>query len=196
MPETSPPHGTGLLVAISSPSGGGKTSVIREIRKLRPVFGYSVSCTTRKPRPGEMSGRDYIFISDEEFQERIARNEFLEWEWVHSYRYGTLKETVAAAINAGEYLLFDIDVHGAKSLKEAFPNSTIQIFLTPPDLETLIHRLKSRAEDSEDEIYRRLERVKIEMDIGQHFEVVIVNDVLSDTVRQVLEAIDKKLNLT
>ena len=184
----------GMLIVISSPSGGGKTTVIREVRKRRPELGYSISCTTRDPRPGEVNGENYIFLSESEFLERINRDDFLEWEWVHGYRYGTLKNTVAQAIRRGESLLFDIDVHGAKSLKEAFPGDSLLIFLKPPDIETLRKRLKSRAEDSPEEIEKRLKRLNMEMEAGKYFEVILVNDVLENTVNEVIAAIDRKLH--
>lgn len=188
------PHDSehGLLIAISSPSGGGKTTVIREVRKRRLEFGYSVSCTTREPRTGETNDKDYIFLTEQEFKQRIERDEFLEWESVHGYWYGTLKETVSRAKNAGQHLLFDIDVYGAQSLKRAFPDSLL-IFLNPPDLDTLILRLKSRAKDSQQEIDNRLKRVEIEMEIGQQFDVIIINDELNETVNQVIKAIEQRL---
>lgn len=188
------PHdlGHGLLIAISSPSGGGKTTIIHEVQKRRPEIGYSVSCTTRKPRTGEINGKDYIFLSEREFKQHIEHDEFLEWESVHGYLYGTLIETVSRAKHAGQHLLFDIDVYGAQSLKRAFPDSLL-IFLNPPDLDTLMLRLKSRAKDSQEEIDNRLKRVEIEMEIGQQFDIVIVNDKLDDTVNQVIKAIDQRL---
>ena len=102
MPNNPPAPHRGIPIAISSPSGGGKTTIIREVRKLRPELGYSVSCTTRKPRPGEVNGKDYIFLTKSEFQDRVEKEDFLEWEWVHGYQYGTLKETVLHSINLGQ----------------------------------------------------------------------------------------------
>ena len=166
--------------------------MIREVQKRRPEFGYSVSCTTRKPRDGEINEQDYIFLSEQDFKQRIKRGEFLEWERVHNYLYGTLKETISRAKNAGQHLLFDIDVKGARSLKRAFPDSLL-IFLNPPDINTLILRLKSRAQDSQSEIERRLERIDMEMKTGQKFDVVIINDKLKDTVDQVIAEIDRRL---
>jgi guanylate kinase len=183
----------GVLIVISSPSGGGKTTVIREVRKQRPELGYSTSCTTRDPRPGEVNGVNYIFLSESEFLERINRGDFLEWEWVHGYRYGTLKETVAQALKRGQSLLFDLDVHGARSLKETYPDDSLLIFLDPPDIETLRQRLMSRAEDSPEEIEKRLKRLVMEMEAGRDFEVIVVNDMLEHTVNEVIAAIDRKL---
>jgi len=180
----------GLLIVISSPSGGGKTTVIHKVREQHPEFGYSVSCTTREPRLGEVDGIDYIFLSETEFAKRIGHGEFLEWEWVHGHRYGTLKHTVNQALDAGQKLLFDLDVFGARSIKKACPESLL-IFLKPPDLETLKHRLKSRAEDSPDDINTRLNRVSMEMEIGEEFDRVIINDDLSETVYQAIRVIDQ-----
>lgn len=181
---------TGFLIVISSPSGGGKTTVIHEVRKRRPEFGYSVSCTTREPRIDEVNGRDYIFISESEFKHRIEQGELLEWEWVHRHRYGTLRNTVLEALESGQKLLFDLDVFGARSIKKAFPESLL-IFLKPPDLDTLKRRLILRAEDSQVDISIRLQRVDLEMEMAKDFDKVIINDNLSDTVNQVLEAIDQ-----
>jgi guanylate kinase len=183
----------GILIVISSPSGGGKTTVIREVRKRRPELGYSVSCTTRDPRPGEVDGENYIFLSESEFLRRLKLGDFLEWEYVHGYRYGTLKDTVAQALKRGESLLFDIDVHGAKSLRRAFPDDSLLIFLDPPDIETLRQRLILRAEDTPEEIEKRLKRLEMEMQEGRDFEVILVNNVLEDTVTEVIAAIDRKL---
>jgi len=185
----------GILIVISSPSGGGKTTVIHEVRKRRPEFEYSVSCTTRDPRPGEVDGQDYIFLTDAEFVQRIDRGDFLEWEWVHGYRYGTLKETVASALTSGRCLMFDVDVHGAKSIKQAFPDDSLLIFLDPPDIETLKQRLKSRAKDAPGEIEKRLTRLNMEMAESRDFDVILVNDVLSDTVTDVIQVLDRKLML-
>jgi guanylate kinase len=185
-----------LLIAISSPSGGGKTTIIQEVRKRRPQLGYSVSCTTRKPRPGEVDGRDYIFLSEHEFKTRAENGDFLEWEWVHGYFYGTLKQTIAQALNTGKSLLFDIDIHGAQSLKQAFPDNALLIFLQPPDLETLKRRLMARAQDAVEDIQTRLDRVKIEMDAAKNFDNIIINDDLTETVDQVMAAIDHRQRST
>lgn len=188
-----PVRNRGILIVISSPSGGGKTTVIHEVLKRRPEFEYSVSCTTRDPRPGEVDGQDYVFLSDSEFAQRIERGDFLEWEWVHGYRYGTLKNTVAAVLRSGRNLLFDVDVHGAKSIRMAFPNDSLLIFLDPPDIETLKQRLKSRAKDTPEEIEKRLTRLNMEMAESRDFDAILVNDALADTVTQVLGVIDRKL---
>ena len=140
-----------------------------------------------------MDGEDYIFLSESEFLERINQGEFLEWEYVHGYRYGTLKDTVAQALSRGQSLLFDVDVHGAKSLKKAFPDNSLLIFLDPPDIETLRQRLMLRAEDTPEEIEKRLKRLEMEMQEGKDFEVILVNDMLENAVTEVIAAIDRKL---
>jgi guanylate kinase len=185
-----PKKSRGLLIVISSPSGGGKTTVIHKIREQRSEFDYSVSCTTREPRPDEIDGKDYFFLSETEFVERIGNGEFLEWEWVHGHRYGTLKQTVNQALESGRKLLFDLDVFGALSIKKAFPDSLL-IFLNPPNLETLKNRLKSRAEDSPEEIKKRLNRATMELEIGEEFDRIIINDDLSETVNRTILTIDQ-----
>ncbi len=184
----------GLLVVISSPSGGGKTTVVKRILDSGDDrFVYSVSATTRPPRPGEKDGRDYFFLSDEEFRRRIQDGAFAEWAEVHGHLYGTLKDQIDRNLEAGKIILLDIDVKGGLSLKQAFPEDSLLIFLAPPSLEVLEQRLRQRGTDSEEEINRRLQRVKMELDAAKQYDAVIVNEDLDATVRGVLEAIERRL---
>ncbi|NOZ55205.1 MAG: guanylate kinase [Calditrichaeota bacterium] len=184
----------GLLVVISSPSGGGKTTVVKRILDSGDDrFVYSVSATTRPPRPGEKDGRDYFFLSDEEFRRRIQEGAFAEWAEVHGHLYGTLKDQIDRNLKAGKIILLDIDVKGGLSLKRAFPEDSLLIFLAPPSLEVLEKRLRQRGTDSEEEINRRLQRVKMELDAAKQYDTVIVNEDLDTTVREVLEAIERRL---
>ena len=184
----------GLLVVISSPSGGGKTTVVKRILDSGDDrFVYSVSATTRPPRPGEKDGRDYFFLSDEEFRRRIQDGAFAEWAEVHGHLYGTLKDQIDRNLKAGKIILLDIDVKGGLSLKRAFSKDSLLIFLAPPSLEILEKRLRERGTDSEEEINRRLQRVKMELDAAKQYDTVIVNEDLDTTVREVLEAIERRL---
>jgi len=184
----------GLLVVISSPSGGGKTTVVKRILdRGDDRFVYSVSATTRPPRPGEKDGRDYFFLSEEEFRRRIQEGAFAEWAEVHGHLYGTLKDQIDRNLKAGKIILLDIDVKGGLSLRRAFPEDSLLIFLAPPSLDVLEKRLRQRGTDSEEEISRRLQRVKMELDAAQKYDTVIVNEDLDVTVQAVLEAIDQRL---
>jgi guanylate kinase len=145
----------GLLMIVSAPSGAGKTSICRKILQMFPNVRFSVSCTTRSPRPGETDGKDYHFISTEEFRERIARGEFVEWVENYGQLYGTSKKTMDAFLKQGYDLILDIEPRGAKAIREQCPQGVF-IFILPPSRATLEQRLSARGTDSEAVIARRL----------------------------------------
>ncbi len=181
----------GLLIILSSPSGGGKTSVIQKILERYPErFVYSISATTRKPRPGEVDGKDYFFMTEPQFRQGIEQGMFLEWESVHGHLYGTPREYIESCLRNGKSILFDIDVNGALKIARYWPGQTITIFIAPPSIETLIQRLKSRNTDAPEEIQTRLERIPMEMEKAKYFDHVIVNVDLDMTVAKVLEIVD------
>ena len=186
----------GLLVIISSPSGGGKTSIIHRILQKYPEqYVYSISATTRKPRPGEIDGKDYFFLSEERFQRDIINDLFLEWQNVHGYLYGTPKNYIDKCIGEGKYVLLDIDVNGALRVVDNYLQRTITIFVSPPSMEMLIKRLKNRKTDSASEINRRLERIPMEMEKAKQFDHVVINDKLDTTVEQVVRIVENfKMN--
>jgi guanylate kinase len=188
----------GLLVILSSPSGGGKTSVIyRIIEKYDGNFVYSISATTRQPRPGEKNGKDYFFLTQQEFEDQINNDSLLEWEQVHGYCYGTPKSYVEQAIAAGKFVLLDIDVNGALQIAHKFPQNTLTIFVVPPSLDELIQRLRNRKTDSENEINKRLERIPVEMEQSKRFDYVVINEKLENTVEEIVKIIktNQKKNL-
>jgi len=133
----------GLLVILSSPSGGGKTSVYKGLLSRHEDFLYSISVTTRPKRADEKDGVDYFFVSDDEFDTMIEKKEFVEWAWVHGYRYGTLKKFVDKALVEGRVMLFDVDVQGAESIRKAYPQHSVRIFIIPPTKEELERRLRA-----------------------------------------------------
>lgn len=181
----------GLLVIISSPSGGGKTSIIQKILEKNPErYVYSISATTRKPRPGELDGKDYFFLNEKQFRKDIENNLFLEWENVHGYLYGTPKNYIEKCIDDGKYVLLDLDVNGALQVAQNYPEKTITIFISPPSIEQLIERLRNRKTDSAGEINRRLERIPMEMEKAKQFDHVVINDQLDKTVGQVVQFIE------
>jgi len=177
-----------LAVVISSPSGGGKTTVIRKLlqKKDRP-YVYSVSMTTRQPRRGEKDGRDYWFVSKENFKQLIKDGELVEYARVHDHFYGTLKKPLQEWLNEGKIILMDLDVFGAEAIKKYFADQSLLIFLKPPDLEVLKKRLIQRSTEGKEEIEKRLSRVDLEMSYIDKFDVVVVNDDLEETVNKVDE---------
>jgi guanylate kinase len=170
------------LIVISAPSGAGKTTVARHLLQRFPQLRFSVSAATRPKRPGEVDGRDYFFWSREQFEQAIARGELVEYEEIFGHLYGTLRSQVEQALSAGEFLLFDIDVKGALALRRAYPEQTFLIYVAPPSIEELERRLRQRGTESEEQIRRRLERAAMELQFQDHFDVVIRNEQLEQTL--------------
>jgi guanylate kinase len=170
------------LIVISAPSGAGKTTVARHLLQRFPQLRFSVSATTRPKRLGEVDGRDYFFWSREQFEQAIARGELVEYEEIFGHLYGTLRSQVEQALSAGEFLLFDIDVKGALALRRAYPEQTFLIYVAPPSIEELERRLRQRGTESEEQIRRRLERAAMELQFQDHFDVVIRNEQLEQTL--------------
>ena len=168
----------GILLAVSSPSGAGKTSLCTRLRGEFPGLGFSVSYTTRAPRDGEMDGREYHFVSRDRFEEMQYAGEFAEHAQVHGNMYGTSVTQVHDALDAGRDLLFDIDFQGAQQLAshKTFQRTMTRVFILPPSLEELARRLRKRATDSADVIDRRLRMAQQELAHYDDYEYVIVND--------------------
>jgi guanylate kinase len=184
----------GLLVVISSPSGGGKTTVIRHLLNGGDArFTRSISMTTREPRPGEVDGKDYFFVDEESFKEKIAKGELVEYEQIHGYYYGTPKRALENQIERNLIVLMAIDVQGAFSIKKLFSRSFL-IFLEPPDLVSLKERLIGRRTETSSEMEKRLTRASDEILLGQQFDFVIVNDHLQNTVKKIKEKILEKIS--
>ncbi len=179
----------GLLLVLSAPSGAGKTTLAHRFRAAHPDAAFSVSVTTRPPRGSERDGVDYHFVSPARFAELIAEGAFAEWAEVHGQRYGTLRDTVDAALRAGRIALFDIDVQGGAQLRHAFPRDAATVFIVPPSAAELERRLRGRSTDSEQVIARRLSAARAEAAEGiATYDYVIVNDALEAALAR-LEAI-------
>jgi len=178
----------GRLIVFAAPAGGGKSTVIGKLREHHPDWGFSISATTRPPRPTEQDGREYYFLSRDEFLRRVERAEFLEHEEVHGNLYGTLKQPTIERIQRGETIIFDVDVKGALSVKAAYPDA-LAIFLLPPSREILRSRLENRKTEAPESIKRRLARADMELGLAERFDARIVNDDLDTAVRDVEEAI-------
>jgi guanylate kinase len=166
----------GVLVIVSSPSGAGKTTLTRRLLKEFPDLEFSVSYTTRAMRNGETNGRDYHFVSPEDFQGMVDRHEFAEHAYVHSNRYGTAQAPVESALAAGRDVIFDVDWQGGAALSARWPEDSLKIFILPPDLGTLEERLRKRATDDEKIIQRRLAKAIEELQHFGEYDHLIVND--------------------
>jgi guanylate kinase len=174
----------GLLVVISSPSGGGKTTIVNQLREKHPEYVYSVSVTTRPRRPGEVDGQDYSFVQPEEFQRRRERGEFAEWARVHDHEYGTPKRLVREVLASGQIALFDLDVQGGLQIKRVYSESVL-VFLLPPTFEELEKRLRARQTDEEGVIRTRLKNARQEMTFWPRYDFVVMNDHLTEAVSRV-----------
>lgn len=168
----------GNLIIFSAPSGAGKTTIVKEILASFPTIIFSISATTRKPRPGEKDGVDYFFLDKDKFEELIKNDELLEYEKIYDYYYGTLKKFILDNINNGLNILMDIDVKGALNVKKKYPQATI-IFIAPPSIEELEKRLINRGSDTPEEIKKRISRAKEELEYMGKFDYVIINDDLN-----------------
>lgn len=177
----------GLMFVLSSPSGAGKTTLSRKLleRHGDGSLAMSVSVTTRPPRPGEVEGRDYFFISPKEHERMAAGGELLEHAQVFDYRYGTPAKFVREKIERGVDVLFDIDWQGTRQLCEKAPADVASVFILPPSMEELRRRLQTRAQDSEDVVNKRMAKAKGEISHWQEYDYVLINRDLEDTLRQV-----------
>lgn len=179
---------TGKLIVITGPSGVGKGTIVRSLLANYPQLSLSISATTRKPRSGEIDGRDYYFVARSEFTEMIERGKLLEWaEYAGNY-YGTPKDKVEATLNLGKSILLEIELIGARAIKQIFP-SALRLFILPPSLAELEARLRRRGKDSESSIAQRLARAEIEISASKEFNYCLVNDNLEQTIDKVAKII-------
>ena len=165
----------GILFVVSSPSGGGKGTLISRALNAIPGLSYSVSYTTRAPRNGELNGRDYFFVSPEQFEQMVAANEFLEWARVHRHLYGTARQQVWREMSQGRDIILEVDVQGAASVRKLVTNS-VSVFILPPSFEVLRKRLLARGTDSREELEVRLRNAPSELNQYDQFDYVIIND--------------------
>ncbi len=178
----------GILFVVSAPSGGGKTSLCKEVIRRLPNFEHGISYTTRKRRLNEVDGRDYHFVSEARFMQMVEADEFVEYAHVHGNYYGTSITSIADTLSRGKFLLIDIDVQGAKQIEERYGDEGVFIFILPPNFKSLRERLKDRQTDSDDEIERRLKKAREEVQHYEDYDYVIINDEFHEAVRE-LEAI-------
>ena len=186
----------GKLIIISAPSGTGKSTIISWLMKEHKELNlaYSISCTSRPPRGSEQNGVDYFFLNPEEFRERIENDEFLEFEEVYTDRfYGTLKSQVETQLDAGQNVIFDVDVKGGVNIKKFYGDKALSIFIQPPSINTLRRRLEGRATDAPEVIEQRLERAAFELTFADKFDKVVINDILEYAEADTLELIENFL---
>lgn len=179
---------TGRLIVFTGPSGVGKGTLLKALRERYPSLGLSISATTRSPRPGEVDGKDYYFVSRDQFQTMVDNGELLEWAEFAGNCYGTPKAAVQRHLEGGEWLILEIELEGARQVRHTFPQA-LQLFVLPPSLDELEQRIRLRGKDSEEAIVRRMARAQVEIDAAPEFDVQIVNDDLETALQQLETAI-------
>ncbi|KUG26636.1 guanylate kinase [hydrocarbon metagenome] len=184
---------TAKLFVFSAPSGSGKTTIIRKILDEYNELVFSISATTRKRRGAEIEGKDYFFISEDEFLKKIENDEFIEWEKFYDYYYGTLKRFVENQLQIHHSVLLEVDVKGALKIKEKYPNS-ILIFIAPPNKEVLKERLINRKTETKEDLLKRIKRAEMELEYKDKFDYVVINNELNDAIEQVKKIINKEIN--
>ena len=175
----------GLMLVLSSPSGAGKTTISRSLLAHDANLSLSISATTRSPRPGEVDGKDYLFVPDEKFREMVDTEEFLEHAHVFDHRYGTPKGAVEAALSDGRDVLFDVDWQGAQQLAHNAGDDLVSVFILPPSHDELERRLHKRAQDPEEVVRRRMAKAASEMSHWEAYDYIIVNDDVDESVASV-----------
>lgn len=187
----------GKLIIISAPSGTGKSTIISWLMKEHEELNlaYSISCTSRSPRGAEKDGVDYFFLTPEEFRKRIENDEFLEYEEVYTDRfYGTLKSQVENQLEAGQNVVFDVDVKGGVNIKKHYGDKALSIFIQPPSIAELRRRLEGRATDAPEVIDQRIARAEFELTFAEKFDKVVINDILEYAEADALKVIQEFLN--
>lgn len=190
-------HKTGKLIVFSAPSGSGKTTIVRHLLKtFSSDLEFSISATSRAPRPNEIHGKDYYFKSLKEFKEHIKNDDFLEWEEVYRDNfYGTLKKEVQRIWDLGKHVIFDIDVVGGLNIKNTYPEQTLAVFVKPPNIEELKIRLKKRQTETDDKINMRVAKASIEMATAPQFDHILINNELDVALKHAEDLVKSFLNI-
>jgi guanylate kinase len=185
---------SGKLIIVSAPSGAGKTTLVKHLLEVSNDLEFSISCTTRAPRENEIHGKDYHFISTEEFKQKIDNQEFAEWEEVYTdIHYGTLKSEIERIWANGKSVIFDIDVEGGVNLKSIYPENSLSIFIMPPSVEELEKRLRTRNTETEEKVQMRVQKAEKELLLAQKFDVVLVNEDLDQSKKEFVQLIEEFL---
>lgn len=184
----------GKLIIFSAPSGSGKTTIVHRLLARFPQLKFSVSATSRAMRPGEQNGKDYHFLSVQDFKQYRDQDRFLEWEEVYPNQfYGTLMSEVEKIWNAGGHVVFDVDVKGGLNIKRKFPERTLAVFVAPPSLQELENRLRKRGTETEESLKKRVGKADQEMQSAPLFDRIIVNDQLEKAVQEAVQAVSQFL---
>lgn len=185
----------GKLIVFSAPSGSGKTTIVKHLLQQNFNLEFSISATSRPARGTEIHGKDYYFLTAEEFRSKIDNNEFLEWEEVYTDKYyGTLKSEVERIRNTGKNVVFDVDVVGGCNIKDYYGDQALSVFIQPPSVEVLEKRLVARSTDSPEVIATRVDKAAYELTFASRFDVVIINDKLEDALSEAEEVLQKFLS--
>ena len=186
---------TGKLIVFSAPSGSGKTTLVNHLLNQDLQLGFSISATSRKPRGKEENGKDYYFLSNHAFHQKIAEDAFIEYEEVYNGSfYGTLKSEISRVWESGKHVIFDIDVKGGLNIKAQYPDRTFAVFVKPPSIEELEKRLRNRATESKAKIKQRLNKSSSELKFSKDFDVILINDDLEKAKLEVERLVKKFLN--
>lgn len=184
----------GKFIIVSAPSGAGKTSIIKHLMQAGLGLEFSVSVASRPPRPNEINGKDYFFISVDEFKNKIRNGELIEWQEVYMDQfYGTLRSEVERIWQTGHHVLFDLDVQGGMNLKSMYPENSLSIFIMPPSLEELEKRLRLRSTENEESLRKRLEKAGQEITFSGKFDKIIINDKLEEAVHLAIQTVSQFL---
>jgi len=186
----------GKIFVFSAPSGAGKTTILNRLKASVPNLVYSISATTRKPRPGEVNGKHYFFMSVEEFKKKIDQKAFAEWAVVHDNYYGTPRSFIESTIEQGSHIIMDIDVFGKKQFDKLYPEA-VGVLIIPPSMEELERRLRGRKSDNDEDIRLRLKNASIEIDFAStqgKYEYKIINDNLDKAVDDVIKLVTSEIN--
>ena len=186
---------SGRFIIVSAPSGAGKTTIVKRLMEAIPSLEFSVSAASRKPREHEVDGKDYYFITAEQFRKKIEEGALVEWQEVYKDQYyGTLKSEVERIWNNQHHVLFDVDVHGGMNLKKMYADISLSMFIMPPSLEILEKRLRNRGTETEEKLRPRLEKAASEMAFARNFDRIVVNDDLETAVAEAIQHVRQFLS--
>jgi guanylate kinase len=190
-----PEHNTGKLIIFSAPSGAGKTTIVKTLLQSIPILEFSISAASRGKRVNEADGKDYYFITADEFRKKVANDEFLEWEEVYyDHFYGTLKSEVERIWAKGCHVIFDVDVVGGLNIKKQYPDQALAIFVMPPSIDELEKRLRKRSTESEENLRKRIDKAKHELTFAPEFDEIIINDNLNNACKEADKLVREFLN--
>ena len=182
----------GKIIILAAPSGGGKSTMAKKLLDDFDTLKFSVSATTRKPRSGEIDGKDYYFLTKETFEDRVQNQEFLEWEeFYNGTMYGTIKAHVESELEKGYFVMLDVDILGALNVKKIYGDDALTIFIKPPTMDILEQRLRDRGTESEESLSVRLERAEKEITYADKFDLLVTNDKIESAYSEINEAVRK-----